>query len=476
MKKIILFFCLLLFACSPSESDLRKKDGLYYMRNEDLTFSGSVDIDDKHKAQFVDGKLINMVLKEDFVDELNEKGGGFPDAEWLENRNRNIRNNRNSRNPFNNSPHDSSLVFIEGKYYLKNSYIPFQGTTAIYIVNNCESYGVHYPETIYTGTYEDGVLVKNHFTNFDDKGVGFGDIKFTIPSSPNNESKHMRKMSYYRCFQIDDGKDSDFAKSIQKKVKLTGTEIFSHKVDRSKQDKLGEFYIVDAFEDSKYINLIPKSPEKQTPPLQTFKIVFHGDYKDERILYHRKTGKKEVFNSALEMRKKYPGIQLYGTENNLLDTWGFEGQMYGYDNAGNPDTYTNSRGQLEVDYGNFGIQTYISKIGGKYDRKASRTVYKGSYIMKNNFPTENYITYDNNNGERYVKNYSGVIKEHFFRHGTWTKVVETYDQEFTNNNLEKNPRNSRYRMSNDIFETPVTSKIVEEWIYDRGKLISNRKL
>ena len=55
MKKIILFFCLLLFACSPSEKDLRKKDGLYYKKNEDLPFSGTITIDYMHQAIFEDG-------------------------------------------------------------------------------------------------------------------------------------------------------------------------------------------------------------------------------------------------------------------------------------------------------------------------------------------------------------------------------------------------------------------------------------
>ena len=78
MKKIILFFCLLLFACSPSEKDLRKKDGLYYKKNEDLPFSGTITIDYMHQAIFEDGNY-KIVLTDDYANDLFEDKTRFED-------------------------------------------------------------------------------------------------------------------------------------------------------------------------------------------------------------------------------------------------------------------------------------------------------------------------------------------------------------------------------------------------------------
>ena len=413
MKKIILFFCLLLFACAPSESDLRKKDGLYYKKNEDLPFSGTITIDYTHQAIFEDGNY-KIVLTDDYANDLFEDKTRFEDL-------RNYKDAKLEEFDFKKVHHTSLFKKDDGLYYIPDFDLPFQGEAIIRSWKK-ESHNWDDPEAVnqygnkenykgtaqYVGTYVEGKIISEKFSP----------IKVVLELPP---TRKYVKSGFNPFPQVD----------VFGSIPVKGIERIFIETDNFKYGSVIWGKNIDDFEEVTLTNAHGMKAFKFEIDLSVnAKIIldFNRNSEGKKV----KSRGKKSFNSIEEFLEKEPNITL----KNSTFYIGSEIQ-YGY--SGNPDIDFDSSGRVKVDYGSFKVFSTPYYVGSHKISLKYRDILFGSYIRDFSFCPSDYASCIQNK----------KISELYLRQGKWQKKR--------------------------IYNNGKIS-IIEEWIYDRGKLISNRKL
>jgi len=315
-------------------------------------------------------------------------------------------------------PEFHNIIKRDSLSYLMGSNLPFHGSAVI---------RGDYGNDVYIATYENGRIIKH-------------DFKRSIKLSPITERNDIIECEYGSCDvffkpRIRQTNNGHITLDNQWKSNYFNISAGLLEQENISKDKKN----TDNHEDYKYdferlkITKMPDafSFEAEIELTQKYTLYFDREITGEKNLGSY-GAKFKVFNSLLEVREWFPRFKILGTSKGVENRWGT-----GVYDALNRQIHVRIYGTLEI---SDNIEFKI--LRGGYIKKPRKynviDVTKGS--LKDN-RLSLFLKDDINMGNYYSK-FEANSK---LRHGPWRLFTQD-------------------------------GKLLQEWIYDRGKLISNRKL